>query len=73
MSRLKSFIVPMLLGAMSKENMFEGGFSLRTPYFNPDYRISTPKKELREFDVKGRKIMAYSRKDAIKRLKHRKI
>lgn len=73
MSRLKSFIAPMLLGAISKENMFEGGFSIREPYFNPDYRISTPKKELREFEVKGRKIMAYSKKDAIKRLKHKKI
>lgn len=63
----------MLLSAISKENMFEGGFSIRDPYFNPGYRVSTPKKELREFDVKGHKIMAYPRKDAIKRLKHKKI
>jgi hypothetical protein len=26
----------------------------------------------REFDINGKKIMAYSRKDAIKRLKHKK-
>lgn len=38
----------------------------------PKKVIHSPKKELREFDIKGRKIMAYSRKDAIKRLKHRK-
>lgn len=63
----------MLLGAISKENMFEGGFLIRDPYFNPGYRVSIPKKELREFDVKGHKIMAYSRKDAIKRLNHKKI
>lgn len=73
MSRLKSFIAPILLGAMAGKDLFEGGFSIRTPYFNPDYRVSTPKKELKEFEIKGRKIMAYSRKDAIKRLKHKKI
>lgn len=73
MSRLKSFIAPILLGAMAGEDLFEGGFSIRDPYFNPDYRVSTPKKELKEFDIKGCKIMAYSRKDAIKRLKHKKI
>lgn len=31
-----------------------------------------PKRELREFSVKGHKVMAYSRKDAITRLKHLK-
>lgn len=39
--------------------------------FNPDYKVDTPKKELREFTIKGRKIMAYSKKDAIKRMKHK--
>lgn len=70
---LKSLIAPMLIGAMSSKTPFEfeGGFSIRTPYFNPDYRRPASKKELREFDIRGRKIMAYSRKDAIKRLKHK--
>lgn len=40
--------------------------------YNPDYKIKSPIRELREFTVKGKKIMAYSKKDAIKRLKHQK-
>lgn len=31
-----------------------------------------PDKQLYEFSIKGHKIMAFSRKDAIKRLKHQK-
>ncbi len=41
-------------------------------YYNPDYKVKSPIRELREFTVKGKKIMAYSKKDAIKRLKHQK-
>ena len=40
--------------------------------YNPDYKIKSPIRELREFTVKGKKIMTYSKKDAIKRLKHQK-
>lgn len=40
--------------------------------FNPDYKVDTPKKELKEFTIKGHKVMAYSKKDAIKRMKHKK-
>lgn len=40
--------------------------------YNPDYKVKSPIRELREFTVKGKKIMAYSKKDAIKRLKHQK-
>lgn len=40
--------------------------------YNPDYKIKSPIRELREFTVKGKKIMAYSKKDAIKQLKHQK-
>ena len=40
--------------------------------FNPDYKVKTSVKELREFTIKGTMIMAYSKKDAIKRLKHKK-
>ena len=36
-------------------------------------KIRIPHREEREFNVKGHKIMAYSRKDAIKRLKHKKL
>ena len=40
--------------------------------FNPDYKVKTSVKELREFTIKETRIMAYSKKDAIKRLKHKK-
>ena len=56
--------------------------------FQTHERISTPQKEvsfsskskslfvdnrqLREFSIKGHKVMAYSKKDAITRLKHQK-
>lgn len=40
--------------------------------FNPDYKVKISVKELREFTIKGTRIMAYSKKDAIKRLKHKK-
>lgn len=40
--------------------------------FNPNYKVRHPHRELKEFSIKGNKIMAYSKKDAIKRLKHLK-
>ena len=40
--------------------------------FNPNYKPKTQHRELREFTVKGKKVMAYSKKDAITRLKHSK-
>jgi hypothetical protein len=40
--------------------------------FNPDYKVNSSVKELREFTIKGEKVMAYSKKDAIKRLNHKK-
>lgn len=39
---------------------------------NPNYRHQSIPKELRKFKIKGEDVMAYSRKDAIKRLKHKK-
>lgn len=42
------------------------------PKRNPDYRPKETHRELREFCIKGEKIMAYSRKDAIVRLRHKK-
>lgn len=41
--------------------------------FSDVQKIIIPHREEREFNVKGHKIMAYSRKDAIKRLKHKKL
>ena len=34
--------------------------------------IKEDNKELREYTIKGQKVMAYSKKDAIKRLNHKK-
>lgn len=48
------------------------GTPRETISFNPNYRVKELNKPLREFNIKGEKIYAYSRKDAIKRLKHRK-
>lgn len=41
----------------------------------PNFRKAkiTDSRRLREFSVKGHKIMAYSKKDAITRLKHQKL
>lgn len=39
--------------------------------FNPGYKVKSSTKELREFTIKGKKVMAYSKKDAIQRLKHK--
>lgn len=56
-------------GLSQSENLFsverKGG-----GHFNPDYRVPGKNKELREFKVGGKTVMAYSRKDAAKRLKH---
>ena len=41
--------------------------------FSDIQKIRTPHREEREFNVKWFKIMAYSRKDAIKRLKHKNL
>lgn len=40
----------------------------------PNFRKAkiTDSRQLREFSVKGHKVMAFSKKDAIKRLKHQK-
>lgn len=40
--------------------------------FNPNYRPKKQHRELHEFTIKGKKVMAYSKKDAITRLKHSK-
>lgn len=40
--------------------------------FNPNYREQIVKKQLHEFTIKGHKIMARSRKEAIKKINHKK-
>ena len=74
MSRLKRILLHVagMIAASQSDDRFSiserrtGGMS-----FNPDYKAEPEKRELREFTVKGKKILAYSKKDAIKRLKHK--
>ena len=42
------------------------------PRDNTPVKMKPIYRELHEFNINGEKIVAYSRKDAIKRLKHRK-
>ena len=39
-------------------------------WYNSGYRVKLANRVLREFTVNGKKVMAFSKKDAIKRLKH---
>lgn len=64
-------LVALSMSMASERNLY-GVPNKAEMKFNPDYKINTPKKELKEFTIKGHKIMAYSKKDAIKRMKHKK-
>ena len=73
MSRLKQIILEtaMMSLAASGNNMYMYRNPDNGMRFNPNYRPKTQHRELREFTVKGQKVMAYSKKDAITRLKHK--
>ena len=70
---------PLLLMIMQAAIASQGGVYLYTnyrdypgkPQNSPDYKARVPHRELKEFCINGRKIMAYSRKDAIVRLRHK--
>lgn len=63
--------MPLILGAAVDDKFYMNDFPKKKDCSTARV-IPTPEKELREFNIKGCKIMAYSRKDAIIRLKHRK-
>ena len=75
MSKLKQILLQVagMIAASQSDDYFytpqrrTGGIS-----FNSEYKSEHVKRELREFTIKGKKILAYSKKDAIKRLKHKK-
>lgn len=74
MSRLKNILLTtaaMMAVAQSGKSPFSSGSQTSVSY-NPDYKAKQPHRELKEFCVKGERIWAYSKKDAIKRLKHYK-
>ena len=76
MSRMKRLMLETLaIAAMS--TMGNDPFSMPTSHdegmhFNPNYKPIAKNKVLREFSLKGEKVMAYSKKDAIKRLNYKK-
>ncbi|MCM1438774.1 MAG: hypothetical protein NC131_06135 [Roseburia sp.] len=70
-----AMMATLLAAAAIQNNHFSGG----TNYPVNERPKTTPKshkpieKPMREFSIKGHKVMAYSRKDAITRLKHLKL
>lgn len=64
----------MAMAAMESGN--NGGFREREPKirmrFNPKHKHKPVRKYLHEFSINGEKVMAYSRKNAITRLRHKK-
>ena len=75
MSRLKQIMLEtamMMSLAASGNNVYMDKNPSRGMKFNPNYKPKTQHRKLREFTVKGKKVMAYSKKDAITRLKHSK-
>lgn len=74
MSRLKSIMLSLVMAIAAAENqklVYDTYFSEK-PKYNPNYKPKQVHQELKEFCIKGEKVMAYSRKDAIVRLKHKK-
>lgn len=57
-----------IFGKTSPEHFICSGDYL---WYNSDYKAKSVNRVLREFTIKGKKVMAFSKKDAIKRLKHR--
>ena len=72
--RMNSLLLPLILGMAASGNLdevFASSFPQK-PKYNPDYKTEQSHRELKEFCIKGKKVMAYSRKDAIIRLRHKK-
>ena len=65
-------LAAMMANIMSQDKIFAGDKQRSGMAFNPDYKPARVRKELRKFRIKGEDIEAYSRKDAIKRLRHKK-
>lgn len=63
--KYRGLLLPMILAAMCGDDAFvlntKRGKGMQSTY-----------RREKEFDINGTKVMAYSRKDAIKRLKHKK-
>lgn len=62
----------LVMNQETKDGPFMKNYPKAGMSFNPDYKHEEPRKKLRMFTIKGRQIEAYSKKDAIKRLKHQR-
>lgn len=72
--KMKSILLPLIMAmsaAGSSENVYGTNFR-RKPKYNPDYKPKQAHREMKEFCINGEKVMVYSRKDAIVRLRHKK-
>lgn len=74
MSRLRQILLAtaMMAAAASDDRVYKQSNESGGMSFNPNYRPKPVHRELREFTVKGQKIMAYSKKDAVTKLRHQK-
>lgn len=72
--KMKSAMLSLIMAmaaAGSSENVYGASFRGK-PKYNPDYRPKQAHRAMKEFCINGEKVMAYSRKDAIVRLRHKK-
>lgn len=67
-----ALMTAMMAAAAGSDDLF--GRPRREPakQRTPTPRAKQPARQLREFTIKGEKVMAYSKKDAVIRLKHQK-
>ena len=62
----------MAASGLKDEDIFMTKRKQSNVSFSSNYRPVVDNRELREFTIKGQKVMAYSKKDALQRLKHKK-
>ena len=70
--KYRGLLLPMILAAMCGDDAFVLN-TKRGKGMQSTYRREKIVRTEKEFDINGTKVMAYSRKDAIKRLKHKKF
>lgn len=72
--KMKSIMLSLAMAMAAAENpanVYNTNFRGR-PKYNPDYKPKDTHRKMKEFCINGEKVMAYSRKDAIVRLRHKK-
>lgn len=72
--KMKSILLPLIMAmaaAGSSENVFGTSFRGK-PKYNPNYKPKQAHRDMKEFCINSEKVIAYSRKDAIVRLRHKK-